>query len=74
MPYKSDLSDTERASIEYCFPKPSQTGRLREHSYRDLINAIFYVARTGCQWRNLPGSAASSPPRGLRAPPFARRR
>jgi putative transposase len=34
-------------------PRP-KTGRPREHSYREILNAIFYVIRTGCQWRNVP--------------------
>ena len=54
MRYTSDLSDAEWQLIEYCFPKPSKRGRPREHSYRELLNAIFYVAQAGCQWRNLP--------------------
>ena len=54
MRYTSDLTDTEWQHIDYCFPKPCQTGRPREHSYRELLNAIFYTVKTGCQWRNLP--------------------
>ena len=29
-------------------------GRPREHSFRELPNAVFYVVKTGCQWRNVP--------------------
>jgi putative transposase len=54
MRYTTDLRDTEWQFIHYCFPRPSRTGRPREHSYRELLNAMFYVLRTGCQWRNLP--------------------
>ena len=54
MRYTTDLTDTEWPLINYCFPKPSKTGRPRQHSYRELANAIFYVVRTACQWRNLP--------------------
>jgi len=54
MRYTHDLTDAEWQLIDYCFPKPSKTGRPREHSYRELLNAMFYVVRTGCQWRNLP--------------------
>jgi len=54
MRYTSDLTDTEWQFIEYCMPKPSATGRPREHSYRELLNAMFYLDKTGCQWRNLP--------------------
>ena len=54
MRYTSDLSDAEWQLIDYCFPKPSKKGRPRKHSFRELLNAIFYVSKTGCQWRNLP--------------------
>ena len=54
MRYTHDLTDAEWQLIHYCFPKPCKTGRPREHSYRELLNAMFYVVRTGCQWRNVP--------------------
>ncbi len=54
MRYTSDLSDVEWNLIHYCFPKPCKTGRPRKHSLRELLNAMFYLARTACQWRNLP--------------------
>src|SRR5664280_454200 len=54
MRYTIDLTDSEWTLISYCFPKPSKTGRPRQHPYRELLNAIFYLVRTGCQWRNLP--------------------
>jgi len=54
MRYTHDLSEAEWQLIHYCFPKPAKTGRPREHTYRELLNAMFYVVRTACQWRNLP--------------------
>lgn len=54
MRYTSDLTDAEWQLIQYCFPKRAATGRPREHSFRELLNAIFYLVRTACQWRNLP--------------------
>jgi len=54
MRYTSDLTDSEWKLIDYCFPKPSRKGRPRRHSFRELLNAIFYLVKTGCQWRNLP--------------------
>jgi putative transposase len=54
MRYTSDLTDAEWQLINYCFPKPSPKGRPREHAFRELLNAIFYVVKTGCQWRNVP--------------------
>jgi putative transposase len=61
MRYTSDLTDAEWPLIDYCFPKPCKTGRPREHSYRELLNAVFYVVRTACQWRNLPKDFAPWP-------------
>lgn len=54
MRYASDLTDNEWNLIAYCFPKPATRGRPREHSFRELINAIFYLTKSGCQWRYLP--------------------
>jgi putative transposase len=54
MRYTTDLTDAEWQLIDYCFPKPSKTGRPRQHTYRELLNAMFYLVRTACQWRNLP--------------------
>ena len=54
MRYTHDLTEAEWQLIHYCFPKPAKTGRPREHTYRELLNAMFYVVRTACQWRNLP--------------------
>lgn len=54
MRYTTDLTDAEWQLIDYCFPQRSKTGRPRQHSYRELLNAMFYVVRTACQWRNLP--------------------
>jgi putative transposase len=54
MRYTHDLTDSQWNLISYCFPKPAATGRRRKHSYGELLNAIFYLLRTGCQWRNLP--------------------
>jgi putative transposase len=54
MRYTTDLTDAEWQLIHYCFPKPNKIGRPREHTCRELLNAVFYVVRTACQWRNLP--------------------
>ena len=61
MRYTSDLTDPKWQLINYCFPKRNKTGRPREHSYRELVNAIFYLNRSGCQWRNLPKDFAPWP-------------
>jgi putative transposase len=53
-PYPTDLTDNEWHLIEPLLPRPSKPGRPRKYSLRDMLNAIFYVLRTGRQWRCLP--------------------
>jgi putative transposase len=53
-PYPTDLSDNEWQLIEPLLPHSRQPGRPRQHSWRDILDAIVYVLRTGCQWRCLP--------------------
>src|SRR5215216_1495996 len=52
--YPTDLSDTEWARIEPHLPVPKAFGRPRLHPLREILNAIFYVLRSGCAWRLLP--------------------
>ena len=52
--YQSDLSDAEWARIEPHLPVPKALGRPRIHSPREILNAIFYIVRSGCAWRLLP--------------------
>jgi len=52
--YATDLTDPEFALIEPFLPPPKSGGRLRTTSLREVLNAILYVLRTGCQWRMLP--------------------
>ncbi len=55
-PYPTDLTDAEWDCIRGFFPlrPPGLVGRPREIDYRDIVDAILYLVRTGCQWRNLP--------------------
>jgi putative transposase len=54
--YPSDLSDAEWAVICPLVTVPAvKIGRPREVDIRRVIDGIFYVNRTGCQWRYLPG-------------------
>ena len=53
-PYPTDLSDDEWNYIEPHMPAPQEHGRPRIHSPREILNAIFYVLKSGCQWRLLP--------------------
>ena len=50
----SDLSDSEWALIEPAIPPAKHGGRRREVNVREVLNAIFYVLSTGCQWQALP--------------------
>ena len=52
--YGSDLTDTEWAIVEPFLPPPSHTGRPRRLPMREIINAIFYVLRSGCPWQMVP--------------------
>lgn len=52
--YPSDLTDTQWALIEPLLPAPPKDGRRPKHRRRDLVDAVLYVARTGCAWRVLP--------------------
>lgn len=52
--YASDLSDAEFALIEPCLPHRSRLGRPRTTDLRAVLDAIFYLLRTGCQWSMLP--------------------
>jgi transposase len=53
-PYPSDLTKPEWAQVERFVPAPKTGGRPAEHDRREIVNALLYVARTGCQWRALP--------------------
>lgn len=52
--YPSDLTDEQWAVIEPLLPTPNTTGRWEKHPRRELVNAILYLVRTGCSWRQLP--------------------
>src|SRR5215469_13607745 len=52
--YPSDLTDEEWQIIEPLVPPVESGGRPAEHGRREIVNATFYVLRTGCQWRFLP--------------------
>ncbi len=52
--YASDTTDEEWARIAPLLPPPCERGRPRETAMRDVVNAIFYIAQSGCHWRMLP--------------------
>jgi transposase len=54
MRYPSDLTDDEWLEISPLIPKPGRRGRPREVEFREVINAVRYLVRSGCGWRMLP--------------------
>ena len=52
--YPSDVSNAEWKILEPLIPPAKEGGRPRTTDMREVLNAIFYVDRTGCQWRALP--------------------
>ena len=58
--YPSDLTDGEWALVAPLIPPAKRGGRPRKVDVREVLNAIFYVLSTGCQWNALPSDL---PPR-----------
>ena len=52
--YPSDLTDDEWDLLETLLPAPKKRGRPRIRSPREILDAVFYVLKSGCQWRMLP--------------------
>ena len=52
-PYDTDLTDEQYALLEPLLPRPKRMGRPPA-DLRAVLNALFYLIRTGCQWRLLP--------------------
>src|SRR5215210_1178138 len=52
--YPTDLSDAEYAYLTPLLPPRKPRGRPWKHPAREVLDAICYVVRTGCQWRLLP--------------------
>lgn len=53
-PYPTDLTDAEWQLLEPLVPLAKRGGRSRSVDIREVINAIFYILRSGCAWRMLP--------------------
>ena len=51
--YDTDLTDEQFAIVEPFLPRPKKMGRPPAN-LRAVLNALFYLLRTGCQWRMLP--------------------
>ncbi|MCP4760463.1 MAG: transposase [archaeon] len=52
--HETDLSDQEWKLIKPLIPQAKIGGRPRRTNIRKVINAISYILKTGCQWRNIP--------------------
>ena len=53
--YDSDVTDEEWGLIQHNFdPVDKRGGAGAKHAKRDIVNAIFYLNKTGAQWRQLP--------------------
>ncbi len=52
--YSTDLSDEEWGCLHPHVPPPNKRGRPRTHAAREILDAVFYVLKSGCPWRLLP--------------------
>jgi len=52
--YSSDLSVNEWQHLKPLVPVPKHGGRPAKYERLEILNAIFYLVRTGCAWRLLP--------------------
>ena len=52
--YATDLTDAQWVLVVAMIPEAKPGGRPRSIDVRAVVNAIFYLLRTGCQWRLLP--------------------
>lgn len=52
--YPSDLTDAEWLAMAQLMPGAARTGRRWRVDFREILNAIRYMVRSGCEWRMLP--------------------
>ena len=72
--YASDTTDCEWALIEPFMPPPKPLGRPRTTDLREVVNAILYIATTGCQWAMPPKDLPPVLDRSAPLPRLARQR
>lgn len=53
-PYPTDVTDEQWTALEPLLERPAGPGRPPSVDLREIVNALLYQARTGCQWRLLP--------------------
>ena len=56
--YPSDLTDAQWALVEPLIPPAKPGGRPRKADMRRVLDTVFYVARSGCQWSMIPKDLA----------------
>ena len=54
MGYSTDLTDRQWRIIEPFFIRENRGKHFQKYTKRELINAVLYLNKTGCQWRLLP--------------------
>jgi putative transposase len=52
--YATDLTDAEWECLKQHLPPPNKRGRPRVHTTREILDAVFYILKSGCPWRLLP--------------------
>ncbi len=53
-PYPTDISNEEWTYLKAYLPAAKPYGRPRLHTPREILDAIFYIVKSGCAWRLLP--------------------
>lgn len=53
-PYPTDLTDEQWELLQSSIPEAKPGGRPRSVNLREVVNAMFYLNRSGCQWDMLP--------------------
>jgi putative transposase len=53
-PYPTDLTDEQWKLVEPYLPRVKPGGRPRKTDLREVLNAVLYLVRSGCQWRMIP--------------------
>jgi putative transposase len=53
-PYPTDLTDEQWKLVEPYLPRAKPGGRPRKTDLREVLNAVLYLVRSGCQWRMIP--------------------
>lgn len=52
--YPTDLTGPQWAQLSRFIPAPKKGGRPAKYHRREIVNALLYIVRTGCQWRAMP--------------------